>query len=151
MESIKTIITDIDSYFLIWLVRIIITFSTITSFLETLKVIDFNSPSLSSEFIVYFFVLILLIIYSVKIFIDYSGVTKLYFSSFGISSKNETVNWELITRLYWKEKSGIPILFIEYIQDSEEYVLKTPLKFHQGQKKYKKIRNILEFYKKRGE
>lgn len=146
MKPNKTVITDITSYYLSWFSRVIAVIITVGLYLELLSLVDFESFTFTTELAVHLFFFVLIAVYSIKIFLDFSSITKLSFSNSGIHSKKETVKWESISKLYFKVKSGLPVLFVEYKQNEKVYFLKTVLKIHKGKRSFEKIQSQLQHH-----
>ena len=146
MDSDKTVITDKFSYYMTWFLRFIVFVFPSGLYLELLSLIDFKSFFFTAEIVVYLILFILLAIYAIKVFVDFSAITRLSISDSGIHSKNEDVKWDQIRELYWKEKSGLPFLFVEFEQNEETFILKTVLKIHEGKKRFEKIERQFLFH-----
>jgi len=126
METKKKNITDTFGLISIWLYRGLGVFGT--SFLAYIFFQLLNSSSLiNTEFIFLSVLLVFYIIVTVKVFIDYSSISELSISEYGIHSNKTDVSWTSISKIYVKTKFGVPILFIEFLEDEEEYILKTVL------------------------
>ena len=111
-----------------WFSRIIVFVFPVGLYFELISLINFETFIITPEIVVYLILFILLAIYAIKVFIDFSAITRLSISDSGIHSKNKDVKWDQINKLYLKEKSGLPFLFVEFEQNEETYILKTVFK-----------------------
>jgi len=135
METKKKNITDTLGFINSWLTRGLGVFTVTSLGYEFFKALNSSESIINPELIFIGILLAFIIFYAAKIFTDYSGITELYISDYGVHSKKDNVAWENISNVYLEKKLGIPILFIEFSNNDEEYVLKTALGHLEGKAK----------------